>query len=235
MLFPTRQRKMKIVLTPDWFLGKDVLIDIFSFIILFAFFILCFNYNKLSKKKGFLFLGIGFLLVAIAQLATILTKLVLYYDTTLTQQIGQIIVTYNIVKSVDIFYYAGFFFHKFLTLIGLYIIYRIPKKRIITEEFFLIAIFLAISALFSKDAYYLYHLVAFLLLVLIIKNYYFLYQKNKSANTITLVSAFFLLAVSQLIFIFSKLSSMFVLANLIELVSYLILLVLIIRIIRSKS
>ncbi len=120
---------MKIVFTPDWFLGTDVLIEIFSFIILFVFFYLSVKAYKLSRNKNSLYLGVGFLLIALAELATIFTKVVLYYDTTFTQHIGQVIVTYNVVKSVDIFYYIGFFFHKLLTLLGFYVIYRLPLKK----------------------------------------------------------------------------------------------------------
>lgn len=124
---------MKLVNIPNWFLGKDVIIDAFSFIILLAFFILAYRYYKLSKKKNFLYLGLGFLLIAIAQLAVIMTKLVLYYDTTFTQNIGQIVVTYNLVQTVDIFYYAGFFFNKLLTLLGLFIIYRLPLRSLLAR------------------------------------------------------------------------------------------------------
>ena len=108
---------MKIVFTPDWFLGGDVLVEGFSFLILLIFFILSIRNYRLSKNKKDLYLGLGFFLIAIAEIATILTKVVLYYDFNITQQVGQMIVTQQVVKSIDIFYYIGFFFHKFLTLL----------------------------------------------------------------------------------------------------------------------
>src|SRR3989344_621789 len=105
---------MKIVFTPDWFLSSDVVIETFSFFTLILFFILSYRYYKISRNRKTLYLGVGFLLIAVAELATIFTKLVLFYDTTFTQQIGQAIITYNIAKSVDVFYEVGFFFHKLL-------------------------------------------------------------------------------------------------------------------------
>lgn len=226
---------MKIVFTPEWFLGSDVLIEIFSFLVLIAFFILAYRNYKLSKNRSTKYLGLGFLAIALAELATVFTKVILYYDTTLTQNIGQMVVTSRVVQSVDIFYYVGFFFHKLLTLGGLYAIYRIPLKRKLERDSLLAICFIIISALFSSAFYYLFHLTAFILLLLIINNYWQIYIKNKSENTKILIAAFSLLALSQLIFILSKLNVCYVTAQILQLVSYLILLFLIIRITRGKD
>ncbi|MDO8516808.1 MAG: hypothetical protein Q7S33_01665 [Nanoarchaeota archaeon] len=221
---------MKIALTPDWFLGIDVLIEIFSFMILFLFFILCLKNYRLSKNKNSLYIGLGFFAIALAEIFTILTKLVLYYDTSFTQNIGHMVVTYNVVKSVDIFYYIGFFLHKLFTLMGLYIIYKIPTKKGITSDFFLVFYFLIISALFGNFFFYLFHITALLLLILIIGNYQDLYQKNKSGNTKTLLIAFAMLSLSQIIFILSHIAILYAIAQTIQLISYVILLILIVKI-----
>lgn len=227
---------MKLVLAPDWFLGFDVLIEIFSFIILALFFWLCARYYKINKKKSFLYLGIGFLLVAIAQIATILTKLVLYYDTTFTQTIGQqLVLTYKVVKSVDIFYYIGFFFNRLLTLLGFYIIYRLPTKKIFSEEFLLAFYFIILSAAFSIFAEQLFHLTVIILLAMITYNYYKIYKKNKAENTRILLVAFSMLTFAHLIFLISKSGMLYVVSNIIELCSFIILLMLIVRILRHKS
>lgn len=224
---------MKLVFTPDWFLGKDIIIDFFSFIVLLAFFILCWKYYKLSKKKNLLYLGIGFLLISIAQLADILTKVVLYYDTTFTQRIGQLIISYHIVKSVDIFYKVGFFFHRLLTLCGFYIIYKLSRREKWKADSFLVLYFLLIiSAVGSDIHYYIFHLTTLVLIALLIKNYVEIYKKQKNINTKILIIAFSLLALSQMIFLLSKLKVFFVFGSLIGLVSYLILLILIIKILK---
>ena len=223
---------MKIVLTPDWFLGIDVFIEIFSFIILSLFFYYSIKSYKLSRNRNSLLLGGAFLLIALAELATIFTKLVLYYDASFTQSIGQAVVTYNVVQSVDIFYYIGFFFHKLLTLVGLYVIYRLPLKRRLSGDIILVLAFLVISALFSQGFYYLFHVSALLLLILIINNYYGIYKENKSNNTKMLIIAFSMLALSQVLFIISKIGVLYAAAQIIQLVSYLTLLILIIRIVK---
>lgn len=226
---------MKITFTPEWFLAPDVLIEIFSFFILLAFFILCIKNYKLSKNKNLKYLGTGFLLIAIAELATILTKSVLFYDLLLasfTQRVGQIILTTQVVKSVDIFYYAGFFFYKLLTLLGLFIIYRLPLKKKLSEDVLLIAYFLVISALVSSVFSYLFHLTVLLLIILIMYAYYTVYKKNKSENTKVLIMAFGILAIAHIIFMISCTGAAYALGQVIQLVSYIILLFLIIRILK---
>jgi len=226
---------VKIVLTPDWFLGADVFIEFFSFIVLLIFSILSVRTYKLNKNRSFLYLGWGFGLIALAQLAALITKLVLYYDIGPTQAIGQAIITSQLLSSVDIFYYAGFFFQRFLTLAGLYIIYRLPRKHRSVGDYFLVVYFILLSSVLSTNFYYLYYLTSLILLVLIIGNYYEIYKKNKFVNTKILIVAFSMLALSQLIFVLSTVDALFVLASAIELVSYLGLLFLVVKILKHGT
>jgi hypothetical protein len=223
---------MRFVFTPDWFLGKDVLIEGFSFIVLLIFSILAIKNYKLNRNRSFLYLGAGFGLIALAQLAAVVTKLVLYYDVGPSQAIGQAIVTSQLLSSVDIFYYAGFFFHRFFTLAGLYIIYRLPREKESIIDYVVVLYFVLISLLLGKEIYYIYHLTALFILILIVGNYYEVYNKNKFLNTKILMLAFGMLALSQLIFSLSRLELLYVVGNVIELMSYAILLGLIIRILK---
>ncbi len=225
--------KMKIIPIPDFWATPNVLIDAFSFIVLLAFSVLCIKNYRLNKNRKFLHLGLGFMLIAIAQLASILTKVVLYYNISFTQNIGQLVVTYDIVKSVDIFYYIGLFFFKFLTLSGLYVIYRLPRKRKSAGDLFLALYFIVLSAIFGTRFEYLFYITALILLVMIIGNYYDVYKKSRLANTAVLISAFSMLALSNVIFLPAKLDdTFFIAANIIELVSYLTLLLLMLRIVK---
>ena len=224
---------MKIVFTPDWFLGNDVLINIISSLVLFLFFLFAFKCYRINNKKSILYLGIGFLLIAVGELSTVLTKLVLYYDTNVTQEIGRIVVTYQVVQSVDIFYNIGFFLNRFFVLLGLYVIYKLPSDRKLSAEFFLIIYLMFIVALLSHTTYYFYHLTVLILLVLIINNYYKIYKKDRLVNTQILISAFILLSISQMLFMMSKLNYIYVAAQSIQLVSYITLLALIIKIIKN--
>ncbi len=222
-----------IVLTPDWFLGKDVLIEAFSFIVLAIFSVLAVKNYRLNRNRNFLYIGIGFTLIAIAQLATILTKLVLYYDFGPSQAIGQALVTSGTVSSVDFFYSIGFFFHRFLTLLGVYIIYRLPRARKSAWDYVLVAYFIVISAFITNNVANIFHLTSFVILLLIVGKYHNVYLKNNFLNTRILLFAFGILAFSQLLLIFSGMvNTLDVVGNLFELISYTILLGLVIRILK---
>ncbi|MFH1152064.1 MAG: hypothetical protein V1788_02995 [Nanoarchaeota archaeon] len=220
---------MKIVFTPDWFLGQDVMINLFSFLILGLFFFFSVKNYKISKNKRLLYLGIGFLLIALAELSVVLTKFAIFYDTDVTQSIGRIIITYDVVKSLDIIYYISLFFNRFFTLLGLYIIYRLPLKRI-SGDFILVVYFIIITSLLSHNFYYIYHLTALIFLALVTRNYIKIYRENRLANTGIFIVALCLLGMSQVMFILSNLAYIYVMAQAVQLISYITLLILIMRI-----
>jgi len=221
---------VRIVLTPEWFIGKDVMIELFSFLVLIAFFILAYRYYKINNRRRIFYLGVGFGLVALAQLATILTKLPLYYDFKPVSQIGKAIITSNLITSLDFFYYTGFFFYRFLTLLGFYMIYRLPRDRKSVGDYMVVLYFILISSLLSREIFYIFHLTALFILILIVEKYALVYKENRFFNTKVLIVSFSLLALSQLIFVLSNIDILFALANTIELISYSVFLALIIRI-----
>ena len=216
--------------SPDWFTRADILIEVFSFIVLLTFFIISIKNYKLTKNKKLLMLGIGFFLISIAELATILTKFVLYYKTTLIQNFGNIIVQYSSLHSSDLPYDLGFFMYKLFTLGGLYIIYRLHLKNRNFGDVILSALFIIIASLAGQMIYYVFHITVLVLLGLIISEYNQIYEKNKSKNTKMLVSSFFILAVGQAFFILSNLKIAYVIGQLLQLISYLIFLAIIIKI-----
>lgn len=226
---------MKIIFTPSGFLLADLLIELFSFIILVVFFFLSMRSYKLTKNKKSLLLGTGFFLIAFAELATILTKFVLYYDTTFTQNVGRMIITYHVVKSVDFIYEAGFFMQKFLTLLGLYVLYLMYNKTKPSKDLFLTVFFIVVSAAVSQIFYYVYHLSALIILLLILPNYLRIYQESEHSTTKMLIWAFSLLALSQFIFILSPFAIPYITAQLLQLTSYFILLFLILKVLKYET
>lgn len=220
--------------TPDWFLGQDVLINLFSFLILGLFFFLSMKNYRISKNKRLLYLGIGFLLIALAEFSVVLTKFAIFYDTSVTQNIGRLIITYDVVKSLDIFYYLSFFFNRFFTLLGLYIIYRLPLKRI-SGDFILVVYSIFVISLLSHNFYYLYHFTALIFLALVTRSYLKIYQKTKLVNTGIFIVALVLLGLSQVMFILSNISYLYVLAQAVQLISYITLLILIVRISKNGT
>ena len=219
---------------PNWFLAPDFLINAFSFLILLIFFILCIRNYRTNKNKSMMYLGVGFAFIAFAQLAIIPTKFGLYYDTTFTTYLGNLIVNSHIIQSTNVFYNISIFLNKALTLIGLYVIFRLPKKKQFFD--FVLVIYFVLLAIFGGDlTANLFYLTTLGLFALISYRYYSVYRKNKFLNTKMLFIAFGLLALSKLLLIIPSLGIVGVLADSVELLSYIVLLVLIIKILRHDT
>ncbi len=224
-----------LISVPNWFLTPDFLINVFSFFILTAFLILCIRNFKIDKNKKILYLGIGFAFIALAQLAILLRKFGLYYNTSFIATIGTTIVRYNVINFSDIAYRIGIFLYKLFTLVGLYILSRFPKKKKSLKDAFLIIYFIILSFLSNDVVNYLFRITALGLFAYLSYNYFLLYNKNKFKNTFILVLAYATLAVSQLLFMMSQINAVNVIADILQLASYITLLVLIIRILKHGT
>jgi hypothetical protein len=182
-----------------------------------------------------LYLGVGFGFIAIAQLAILLTKFGLYYNTSIKTYVKDLVITYNIVSSSNVIYNLGIFFNKALTLIGLYVIYRLPKKTKSIKDIFLVIYFIILSVLMSDAVNYLFRITAMGLFLVLAYSYYLIYKKNRFPNTMILSTAFGVLALSQILFMMSQINVVVVIADFLELASYITLLVLIIRILKHGT
>ena len=227
--------RFEFISAPNWFFTPDFLINVFSFLILLTFLILCIRNYKLNKSKGMLFLGWGFAFIAIAQLALLATKFGLYYNTSFKTYIGNIIIQYNIVSSSNAVYQLGIFFNKALTLAGLYIISRLSKRNKSLKDIFLIGYFVFLSILTSDVVTDLFHLTVMGLFAYLCYNYYKLYRKNKFPNTLILSVAFGILALSHALLLLEQINFFNVTADILELGSYAILLALIIKILKHGN
>jgi len=222
---------LRLVLSPQWFLGPDIIIDFFSFLVLLSLAVISLKYYTISKNKKLIYLGFAFFLVGIGELSRLIMNLGLYYDFTVVHQVGKIVITSTIVRSIDYVYYIGFFLHRFFIMLGFYFLYYITKKNKSRTEHFLILYFIVISAIFTDNAYYLFNITVTLLLAMIFANYFKVYKKTKSENTKILTLGFFMLLISYMLMIFSKIdSNIYILANILQLISYGIFLYIIVRI-----
>jgi hypothetical protein len=223
---------MEFILPPRGFLNIDILIEGISFITVLLFSIFCIKNYRLNKDKKFLYLGTGFGLITIAQLAITAVKAVLYYDAAFIGMNGEIMIPYNLLNFVTIFYNLGIFAYRGLILLGLYTLYRAPKN-IFEKDSLIILYLITIVTIFSKDIIHLFHITELIFLILIILKYYEIHNKNKSKGTLILMTAFMGLALSSSIFVFAKLMTpIYIIGSLMELASYATLLILIVRIIK---
>lgn len=224
---------LRLVLSPQWFLTPDILIDIFSFLVLLTFTIISLRYYKMSKNKNFKYLGLSFLLICLGEFFEIIMNLNLYYDFVSTYNFGQIIVTSHVIKPLEIINYIGFFLHRLSIMLGFYFLYYTTKKDKNKADNVLMLFLILVIAIITGSAYHFFHMVVAMFVALTFLNYSRIYKDTKSKNTRVLTIAFLILLISYITMIFVTVNStIYILSNILQLAAYVSLLYLIIRIYR---
>jgi hypothetical protein len=219
---------LKILFSPKWFYGKDILIDIFSIIVLTLIATFSFKYYKINKNKNHLWFSVSFGTLAIAFFFKILTNFTIYYQIIDTKTLGFLTFSYKTIQTSDVLFTIGFLFYIFLSLISLFILYEIYQKKHSRQNIFLFLFFITTTTYFTTSKYFLFHLTAFYLLFLITKNY----TRNEHSKILTI--AFFIITASQLFFIFVNVNPVFyVIAETIQFMGYFLLLTTFIGVIKN--
>ncbi|MEK6947119.1 MAG: hypothetical protein AABX32_05935 [Nanoarchaeota archaeon] len=228
---------IQVVYTPQWFYSKDLLIDAISALVLLLIASFSVMYYKLNKKnKNYLYLAGSFFLIALSFLFKILTNFTIYYKVFVTRHLGDFILTYPTVQVSNVLFFVGFLLYRLLTLLGLYMLYSVYQKNQSKSNIFLMVLFIIILTYFSELEYFIFHIIALALLVLITLQYYNTYKKNKQSASKFVTASFAIIGVSQIFSIFIFYDNVYyVVAELIQLVGYLILLMTFIRVLRDAK
>ena len=228
---------IQVVYTPQWFYGKDILIDIVSIFVLSLIAFFSVRYYKVDKKnKNYLYLALSFFLISLSFLFRILTNFTIYYKVLETKQIGLLTFTYHAVKLTNILFFVGFFLYRLLTLLGLYMLYSIYQKNQPKSNIFIVTYLILISTCFSQSAYYIFHATALMLLLFVTAQYYKNYTRNKDFTAKSLVSSFALITISQIFFMFVEVNTLlYVIAEFIQLFGYGILLFTFIKVLQNAK
>jgi len=228
---------LEIVFSPKWFYGKDIIIDIFSLLVLSLIAIFSIKYYRINKKnKNYFWFAISFIILAVSFLFKILTNFTIYYNVLNTERLGFFTFTYKTIATSDILFSVGFFFYMFLSLLGFFILYKLYQKNYLKQNILLILYFILIITYFGTSRYFVFHLTSLLLLLFITLNYLKNYFKKKKITSKLLVLSFLIITLSQLFFIFVSLNKLFyVIAELIQLVGYVLLLITFIGVVKNAK
>ena len=121
---------IQLIYSPQWFRGTDIIIDLFSIVVilLIAFFSLkCYMLNK--KNKNYIFLVVSFFMIALSFFFKILTNFTVY--TKIIEEKKVYLISY-IQQSIHPNYLLPFLssiLQKSLMLIGLYFLYVIIMRN----------------------------------------------------------------------------------------------------------
>lgn len=228
-----------IAFNPKWFSGVDVAFESISAIVLILIASYSLKLYKFNKNKNFKEFATAFFILAAAFVFKILTNVTVYYNVLETYNFGFLTFTISSIKSSSLFYNGGYFFYRFLMLFGLYLLITIIDKRE-TNPLFMIY-FIAVTSIFSTWAHYIFHTTSFLFLAFISWKYFKNYRDRiscelcdkRAKNIKILFLAFSIIALSNIIFIFIRFNQyIYVTAEYIQLIGYVILLYSFIRVIK---
>src|SRR3989338_4530237 len=222
---------VKIVMSPNWFRGIDSLFEVVSLItcLLVAYF--GFKIYDFANQRKYKTVAFSFLAIALSFAIKVITNLSIYfqYNKLKLSLLSAMASTFPVITSkiieIQLIYYAGYFAYRFLFLLGLILllstVLRVSDKRILS----IFIVFSIIAAFFSYYYYYTFHIISTVLLFYIFLYFYENYsiKKLKSARYLTI--SFFLLLISQLVFIFVMFDSeVYVFGEVTQLVGFLVLL-----------
>lgn len=218
---------------PHWFNGYSfVVFEFISMLVLFSIAFYSYKLYKFCKNKSYKDLAIAFSLIGIAFIAKLLTNIVVYYKILETQDFGLFTLTLQTMQASTIFYMIGFFFYRFLMLLGFYMFYLIITK---SEENTLFTIFfIIITSLFSTNSYTIFYITTLIFTATIARFYMKNYKEKKVQNTKSLSISFGLIAFSQVLFAISQYTEyLYIGGELLQLAGYLVLLRMFMRLIKS--
>ena len=217
---------INILFSPHWFSGRDILIDIFSIIVLIIISIVTFRYHRLNRgQKKHLYFSLATILLTLSFVFKIITNFTLYEQVYKTVPLGIFTLTYSTVHYSDTLFLIGTLLYRFFTLFGFYLLFRIYCEK---HSWYLDAlmIYLIIIAMyFTSHAYYIFHLTTFLLILPLVWRYVTNYRKTRDRAGQLIAWSFAIIAVSQIAFVLLSLDKIvYVLAEGIQFIGYVLLL-----------
>ena len=225
------------VFSPEWFYGFDSIIE--SIAIIVSVLLVYYSYKcfKLTKENKYLYFSTAFLSLTFAFIAKIIGTLAIYKPIITRSALGSSIhQTFTSLTPSGINALA-FMVHMFFILLGFMILFLIisrltwKNQRVIA----LLLYFVFLATWISVIHYQLFYLTSFVLLLLITYSYYNNYREIKTEKARFVLIAFGMLLVSQAFFIFVIYSrTIYVLAELIQLLGFIYLLIPFILIFKKK-
>jgi hypothetical protein len=211
---------------PPWFIGFDIIIQFLFAIVSIAVAVYAYKVYKISKEKNIEQFSLGFLFISISYILMALVTLFIYFQISGgPREIA--------IEHLQLTGLVGLILYMSLFIIGLINLFWVNNKKNKKETYFLIII-LGLLAVFTNFNYIAaFHLTASIILLFINFHYAKDYIKNKNHKTLLVFIAFIFLFLGHAEFLFPVTYSEYVIAHLLELVSYTLILVSLIRTLRK--
>ena len=226
------------VFSPKWFYGFDSIIELIATIVSILLVYYSYRCFKLTKENKYLYFSTAFFSLTLAFIAKIIGTLAIYKPTITRSAIGSSIhQTFRTLTPIGINAIA-FVIYIFFILLGFMMLFLIVSRLTWKKNQRVIALllyFIFLATWISIIHYQLFYLTSFVLLMLITYSYYKNYIEIKSEKARFVLFAFSILLISQAFFVFAIYSGIiYVLAELIQLLGFIYLLIPFILIFKKK-
>src|SRR3989344_797970 len=217
---------LNILFSPRWFSGGDILIDIFSIVVLLVISVVTFRYHQLNQgQKKHIYFSLATLFLALAFVFKIITNFTLYEHVYRTFSIGVFTLVYGGINFSDTLFLVGTLLYRLFTLLGFYLLFRIYCRRYSLYLDALMIYFMIIIMYFASHAYYIFHLTALLFLLPLVRHYIVNYRRTKDKAGQLIAWSFGLIAASQVASILLSIDQIvYVLEEGIQFIGYVLLL-----------
>ena len=225
------------IFSPKWFYGFDSIIELIAITVSVLLVYYSYNCFKLTKENKYLYFSTAFLSITFGFIAKIIGTLAIYRPSITRSAIRSTIHQTFTSLTPSYINALAFIVHYFFMLLGFMILFLIisgitwKNKKIVS----LLLFFVFLATWISAIHYQLFYVTSFVLLLLITYSYYNNYREIKSEKAKFVAIAFCILLVSQAFFVFIIYSrTIYVLAELIQLLGFLYLLIPFILIFKKK-
>ena len=211
---------VKLVYSPQWFYGKDIIIDLVSIFVLLLIAFFSIKSYKFRKNRNYLYLAVSFALLAASFLFKILMNFNIYFKFLEKSEMGVVTTTYEAMKASHSLFSASFLLYWLLTLFAVYFLYSIYHKQTLTSH--LLNVYLIfISTYLAYPDYYIFHITLLVLLGLVAFEYSRKYLNTRHFATRLVAYSFGIIALSQMFFVLVGINNYFyVIGELVQLVGY---------------
>lgn len=215
---------VKLVYSPQWFYGKDILIDIVSIFILLLIAFFSIRYYNIKRNKNYIYLTLSFVILAGSFLAKILINFNVYYKLIETQDLGIVSAVYQSMKATHSIFITSFVVYWLSMTFGYYILYSIYQNQSLSNFLFGTYLITAYTYIAYPD-YRTFHITLFVILALITAIHLKRYLNNRYVATKLVTLSFGIITLSQIFFIFIDWNIYFyVIGELMQLIGYISLL-----------
>ena len=211
--------------SPTWFYGVDILFEILVVIVTILIGVYAYRLYKFSDNYRYKYLALSFWALTVSFMSKVAANYVIYFHRAVKESLGTAVEQYQLTNYSNIAFQIGYDIHRFLLFMGLLGIYWLVSKSKNHEHVWFMTFFLFIITLFSFQAYFVFHLVAAVMLFVIAKHYHKLCftkgKKKASKHSHFNFMAFVLLFISQIVFTFTYMNrTMYVIAEIIQFMGF---------------